>query len=644
MAPMTARELSLCERRPARSTPWRSARGRAARLALVALALAACGSDEAERPGRPNIVLVSIDSLRPDHLGCYGYSRATSPFLDELAAAGVRWTNALSTTSWTLPAHAALLTGLADTTHGVVDNGLRLNEEHATLAEILKDAGYHTAGFYGGPYLAPVFGFAQGFDVYESCMTPAAELALPHPNAAQHAASHADVTGPRTRARVASWAAERARSGDDRPYFLFLHLWDVHYDFVAPREYVELFDPDYAGSIDGRLMDDPAIAPTMSERDRAHLLALYDAEIRFTDDVLRGIFADLAEHGLSDDTLTLVTADHGEEFFEHGGKGHNKTLFDEVVRVPLILHWPEQVPAGRVRSEQVQLIDVAPTLAFAAGLREPLAVQGQNLAPTLAAASLPPRPALLELSIDRGHQRALRTLDHKIYRPAARTPASIFDLASDPGEYSPRKADAAAEAQLTAALERARELAKLLGAREADAIALTPELEEALERLGYLGSGEPRANPRAPQRTSSPMRPAWKSAMARWISSFVFMTKGPWPTIGSSIGSPLSSNARAPRPWSMRIESPPGSNTASSAAPSSSSPPTRSAPRRTTRAVWNPSGTAKSSAASLSSRTSHTWMGVKVRAGPATGVLAGGDAQDSAAFAEVHRFSRSRIP
>jgi hypothetical protein len=143
---------------------------------VLALLVNACG-DAAVPPAssKPNIVLVSIDSLRADHLGSYGYARDTSPFLDRLAREGTRFENAISTTSWTLPAHAAMFTGLQGSVHGLVDNGLRLADGHLTLAEILRREGYGTAGFFGGPYLHPTFGVAQGFDVYESCMTTIAD-------------------------------------------------------------------------------------------------------------------------------------------------------------------------------------------------------------------------------------------------------------------------------------------------------------------------------------------------------------------------------------------------------------------------------------------------------------------------------------
>jgi len=468
------------------------------RIGVLALLVSACGHTAVPVvASRPNIILVSIDSLRADHLGSYGYARDTSPFLDRLAREGARFENAISTTSWTLPAHAAMFTGLQDSVHGLVDNGLRLAEEHLTLAEILRKEGYDTAGFFGGPYLHPTFGVAQGFDVYESCMTTIADHTgdadVRNSARMEFAPSHADVTGPETRKRVLRWAQER---NGEAPYFLFIHLWDVHYDFIPPLEYVERFSPDYRGSIDGRLISNPAIHPGMAKEDLEHVIALYDAEIRFTDDTLAGIVADLEEHGMMQNTLLIVTADHGEEFFEHGLKGHNKSLFEEVLRVPLIVHWPGRVAAGQVEMTQVQIIDLLPTLAAAAGAPGPFAVQGRDLGPLFEGRTLAPKDALSELLIEGGRVRALRSNERKLIEMSRGGAAYLFDLRRDPKELNPIGPDdafgaekrRAAQAELGAALERSSSFREMLGSTGAEALDLNAEVEAQLRALGYLDS------------------------------------------------------------------------------------------------------------------------------------------------------------
>ncbi len=480
-----------------------STAARAAWAATAGVALAACsGSQEpgAGAPRPPDVVLISIDSLRADHVGCYGYARDTSPTLDALAAQGVRFENAVSTTSWTLPSHAAMFTGLYDSTHGLVDNGLRLADSHATLAERLKAAGYHTAGFFGGPYLHPTFGLAQGFDVYESCMTTVpgdlSDQELREESRAHEGRSHADVTGPRTLERVRAWSAEL----DEQPVFLFVHLWDVHYDFLPPAEYVERFDPDYAGDLTGAdFLGNPRIAPGMPRRDYEHLLALYDAEIRFTDDVIAGIFDALRAAGRFDDALVIVTADHGEEFLEHGAKGHQKTLFEEVVRVPLIVRAPGSTAAA-VRTEQVRLIDLLPTVLDVAGLESPDDVQGRSLAPLLRGEALPEEPALLELLADGRAFRALRTNAGKVISYAPNDARRYYDLRADPRELrSLERGDPVLEESLqdlqahtVDALRVRQELQRGVDALDPDA----PDLDELrlqLHGLGYIDEADSEA-------------------------------------------------------------------------------------------------------------------------------------------------------
>jgi len=443
----------------------------------------------------PDILLISIDSLRADHLGCYGYGQPTSPAIDRVAAGGVRFPTTISSSSWTLPAHAALFTGLYDSTHGLVDNGLRLSDDHVTLAEALLDAGYQTAGFYGGPYLHPTFGLAQGFVKYQSCMTkvPAglSGAAARAASRAERGAAHEDVTGPRTLEEVTRWLGV----ADKRPLFLFVHLWDVHYDYVAPDRYVRMFDPDYQGSLDGRnLISNAAVSPAMPARDLRHLLALYDAEIRFTDDTVDRLLRVLEKkRGRMGNTLVVITSDHGEEFFEHGGKGHQRTLFDEVVRVPLILSWPGHFAIGRTVPDQVRLIDVMPTVLAAAGVTSPPRMQGRDLGPMARATGakrLPPEPAMSELLVDGRGMRSLRTPEFKFIEQGPGLDSGGFDLRNDPGEKHPLPPSLPSVRNglqhLAQVLEAARFFRELLALAPRGA---QPD-EETLERLrslGYIG-------------------------------------------------------------------------------------------------------------------------------------------------------------
>lgn len=440
---------------------------------------------------RPDVVLVSIDSLRPDHLGAYGSKAPTSPHIDALAKRGVLFRNAVSTTSWTLPAHAAMFTGLYDSAHGVFDNGRRLAESHETLAEALKRAGYRTAGFFGGPYLHPVFGLHQGFDTWDSCMSPLLsafdEQRILNGRNGPGRFSHADITGPRTVEKVHAWL----ETLDERPFFLFVHLWDVHYDYIPPAPWADMFDPDYVGTVNAeQFAFSPSIHAGMDPRDLRHVLALYDGEIAFTDHNLGLILSDLERRGRLDDAIVIVTADHGEEFFEHGDKGHQNTLFDEVVRVPLIVSWGDRLRAGSTVDTQVRLVDLLPTVLAMTGVPVPGPVSGRDISPLLSGGRLDEEPTLCELLVNRRDLRAMRTRERKLV--AERGSSDLYDLAADPDELHPLDSSPphgdAERTELARLLAAARTLARNEASGE-DAAEAVPDarLRERLESLGYAG-------------------------------------------------------------------------------------------------------------------------------------------------------------
>jgi arylsulfatase A-like enzyme len=479
--------------------PARRRRARAMRgMAAAAIALAGCGPSDPSTPAprrdgpRPNLLLVSIDSLRADHVGCYGYPRPTTPTLDALAEGGVRFETATSTTSWTLPSHAALFTGLPDSSHGLVDNGLRLDDGHLTLAETLREAGYETAGFYGGPYLHPTFGLAQGFDHYESCISgfgdDTTEEAVRAEARAGEAASHSDVTGPRTVAAVEAFLERRA-ADDPRPLFLFVHFWDVHYDYIAPPEYVARFDPDYRGTLDGvDVMNNPRIRPGMPARDLAHLVALYDAEIRFTDDLLARLIAAFQGAAGDDGTVVAVTSDHGEEFLEHGSRGHAQTLYDEVLKIPLVVHAPGRVPEGVVVETPVRIVDIMPTLLGIAGIEKPASATGRDLSGLWRDGAGEVPPALAELHLDAHELFALRTRDAKVLDSPGG--GAWFDLADDPHERRALPPSGLrffwGRMQLRRAVDEARASREAAGHPGARPVDLADDIRERLEGLGYV--------------------------------------------------------------------------------------------------------------------------------------------------------------
>ena len=430
--------------------------------------------------GTPNIVLISIDSLRADHLHSYGYPRATSPNLDALAAEGTSFETVISPTSWTLPAHMTLLTSLPPEKHGVITNQFRLSSSVETLPQRLQRSGYATAGFVSATYLDGLFGFSRGFDTYDDY-------------------SLLRVAGDKSRRAVTSrMVADRAidwlqhRSSSPQPFFLFLHFFDVHYDYNPPAPYATMFDGGYRGRATGDLA---YVKTSVPPRDVDHVVALYDGEIAWVDANIGRVLATLRALGFEDNTIVAVTADHGEEFLDHGQSGHFKTLYDEVLRVPLIVRYPGHVAAGRRVAGQVRLMDVGPTLFALAGVRMARSRErtaAHNLTCFVKPASLPKRqPSFPAFGDLKGEIASLRTGDAKLIRNLRTKQEEFYDLAHDPGERHNKEAETTADADalhgraaaLRTMLEQWRSSTVLATDEE---VTLDDEDKEGLKSLGYM--------------------------------------------------------------------------------------------------------------------------------------------------------------
>lgn len=378
---------------------------------IVVLALAAaCGGREDRRP---NVLLVSIDTLRADHLSAYGHWRPTSPNLDRLAANGVLFEECFAPTSWTLPSHLSMLTGLSMSVHGIDDERLWqvvgvpggppvLPMKGTFLSEVFQKAGYRTAGFVTWKFLEPRFGFGPGFEVYERVSDielldgdsearlqreararegtgQVAQLATERPEWFAAQGPTADLVVRRASAWLDGLQADDNRA----PWLLFAHIFDPHDDYRAPEPFLHRFTKaDYEGPIDGRgVTADGPVRPGMDERDLAQLVAYYDGEIAWTDDRVGALIADVERRGALENTIVVVTSDHGEEFFEHGAKQHRAQLYAESLHVPLIVAWPRGLPAGRRVPGLVGLVDLAPTLYSLADVPAPPHLSGRDLSP-----------------------------------------------------------------------------------------------------------------------------------------------------------------------------------------------------------------------------------------------------------------------
>ena len=457
-------------------------RGALAALALLA-ALRAGTALEAWHAARgPNLLLVSIDTLRADHLGTYGYPLPTSPTIDaRLAGEGVTFTDAYSQSPKTTPSHMTLLTSLYPSVHGVElwENGKPahvLNPAVHTLAEVLENAGYATAAFTGGAQIDPARGFDQGFDLYT-------------------------VGGQRRRAL--RWLG---RHRWER-FFVFYHTYDVHDPYLPPDEYIRLFDPDYRGRVLDAVhrlraqggMSVPAwegisrrfwdSVDRNDPRDVRFVERLYDAGIRRMDgETIRPLLDRLDQLGLGRDTLVVFTSDHGEAFGEHGQFQHDD-LYAGTLRVPLVLRWPGRLPAGLRIGSRGRLIDVMPTILELLGVSAPPSLQGRSLTPLLHDAYAGPgvEGAVSEYSDARVYESLRRGgLSYIVDGPEER----LFDLLRDPGErqnvLATRPAEAAAmRATLEGWRRNCRALALLLGPR-GGTIAPSDETARRLRALGYL--------------------------------------------------------------------------------------------------------------------------------------------------------------
>jgi arylsulfatase A-like enzyme len=325
------------------------------------LALGACTEDV---PARPSVVLVSIDTLRADHLGLYGYWRDTSPTLDRLAEESVVFERAFAPAAWTLISHMTMLTGLYPNQHGVVAAEWALARETPLLAERLREAGYRTVGLYFEGWIHARHGFDRGFDVFRAHVD------------AEEAGEHL--------------AEELAALDGGRPLFLFLHLFDVHsgplstepgpiYD--CPPPYDELFLPGAAALLpdvpEGELWQTKGPLPAEALQG---LTALYDGGIRYVDDLLEGWFDALRAAGHFDEALVVVTSDHGESLGQRGtGIRDHGGAYQEGLRVPLVVRPPGGVPGGRRVDATVHLADVVPTVLAEVGLPPSAQLPGLSL-------------------------------------------------------------------------------------------------------------------------------------------------------------------------------------------------------------------------------------------------------------------------
>jgi len=422
----------------------------AAALAVYAVALGAASAVAGPPP--PNLLLVTLDTMRADRLGAYGHAAAQTPAFDALARDGTLFLQAFTSTPMTLPAHATLFTGLEPPEHGVRVNGVhRLDGDVAVLAETLRRHGYRTAAFIAAFVLDDRFGLARGFDVYDDDLGDARRDS-PDPLAAHR-------SGARVTDAALAWLDDAIRA---QPFFCWVHLYDTHYPYGAATG------------------TDPA--------------ASYDAAVAVADRQLGRLVAFLAEQRLRERTLVVVVGDHGEGLRQHGELEHGFQLHQEVLRVPLVMALPGRVQANHRADAIVSLADVPRTILDVLGLPADVLGRGRSLGPALRGQTLPPVPSYAETELPWAMyrwapQQSLTTPDWKYVRSPK---PELYDRRADPDErtnLAPARPEKVAE--LDAALARHE---AGLRRRAARAAPLDADARLRLEALGYLAPGE-RADP-----------------------------------------------------------------------------------------------------------------------------------------------------
>jgi len=419
-----------------------------------------------------NVILISIDTLRPDHLTCYGYPLPTSPCIDEFAKRCTVFTNVHSQSPWTTPSFASMFTSLYPSVLnlGRWPNPGRISANAVTLAEVMRDKGYVTAAFTEGGMVHSKFGFDKGFDTMRE-RYKRIEFSVPE---------------------CLDWM-NRNKS---RNFFVFLHTYDVH-RYCPPEQFSNRFMPEY----DGDLVPGKELAVSLQcyfdykgyddEEDRKRIVSLYDGEILFVDHWLGKLFMALDNAGIMDNTIVILTSDHGEEFWEHGRTGHGYTNYEEVLKVPLMIYHPD-MPPGRC-IEPARLLDIAPTITDMVGAKANQAWMGTSLVPLIMGEtasdntfSFAEYGHIYYVSVKQGKWKLLRMLRSK-KATGKSSEDFLYDLEADPAETVDVSAQheamfARMQKLLDTLMKSNLQLSSRYKSTETD---LDPELKKQIEGLGY---------------------------------------------------------------------------------------------------------------------------------------------------------------
>ena len=368
---------------------------------------------------RKNLIIISIDTLRADHLSLYGYFRKTSPNLDRFAQNCLVFTRVISASSFTSPSVASLFTSLYPSEHQTLGKDqLIFPSENLTLAEILEQNGYLTAGFSASPFISPEYGFAQGFEHFQFIPEPRANL---------------------VNEKFLSWLSSHYQ---EQPFFLYIMYFDPHQPYDPPAPFDRKFQKDPQGNLlwkDKMLRNKPVrimkLSPKISPQELEFVKSQYDGEIAFVDHHLGILLDQLKQKGLLKNSIIIITSDHGEEFLEHNGFGHSRTLYQEVLKVPLIIYLPEPEFEPKPINQLVRTIDILPTILDLLGIKIPDKIQGKSLMGLIKGTEQSPEPwAFAELKPFLKPKTYLKAIENQNYKLILNLPSQkleLYNLASD---------------------------------------------------------------------------------------------------------------------------------------------------------------------------------------------------------------------
>ncbi len=453
------------------------------RAAWSAPAIMVPPPEAAPRPREvKNVVVLLVDTLRASKLRAYNrQSRVTTPIMDRIAQRGVLFEQAQSPENWTKPSCASVLTGLSPMTHGAKTSTARLSDGTDLLSEAFNTAGFATGSFIANGYVSEAFGFAQGWDEYHNYIRDG---------------------GSTEAENVFNEAGRFIEAHRNERFFVYIQTIDPHVPYDPPAEFLRQYDPsEYAGRVTPRgtpelLEEAKRGSITFDAADRRRLEALHDGEISYHDAQLGRFLERLERLGVADDTLLVITADHGEEFAEHGSWGHGHSIFQELVGVPLIFHMPGRLPQGRRVAHTVSTLNIAQTALDLTGVRGLPRAEGRSLVPDLLGGVVEnPQVAFSDFQDIR---RVVRAGRYKLVVRANNLSSVFFDLEADPGERTERQvSDFPIAGRYTRIL-----LGQYLGASNrgqwlrarqdaaanagAEDIQIDPALQQQLRDLGYL--------------------------------------------------------------------------------------------------------------------------------------------------------------